>query len=353
MCTEVPCLKAIVAAAVTALGLMALGLLPPAASAATTPGPAVRCEGIRHVPAAVAIGERMFVAASSDDNVLRVYRASGSSGPVASFDLSDYLEVDAGVPVTISGAARVGDRVYWISSHARDEQGRIRPERYRFFATTVATRDGRVTIEPVGKPSKTLVHKMVERHTIRTLRLDKATRFDVELGADERRGLTASREGLSIEALCASGNAEVLIAFGNPRPLRVTTGTPHALVVPVDNAAEVIEQGEAPIFGEGILWDLDGLGIVSFEYSELHRAYFILAAPHDGNGASVLYRWSGMKAHPPAVVERFSSDGSGLSPETVVSFEGSEELLLLGAPAGSRATGAPAAGSVLGFWLRP
>lgn len=353
MCTEVPCLKVVVTAGVTALGLMASGLVPDVTFAATMPEAAMQYEGTSHVSAAVAIDRRMFIAASRNDNVLRVYRASGPSGPVASFDVSDYLAVDASVPVTITGAARVGDRVYWITSHSRDGEGRIRPERYRFFATTVATKGGQVTIEPVGKPSKTLVHGMVERHTIRTLRLDKATRFDVELEEDERRRLTASREGLSIEALCASGNAEVLIAFGSPRPLRVTTGTPHALVVPVDNAPEVIERGEAPIFGEGMLWDLEGLGVVSFEYSELHRAYFVIAAPHDSNGASVLYRWSGMKAHPPEVVERFNSDNRGVTPETIVPFEGSEELLLLGETVGSQATGTLAAGSVTGFWLRP
>jgi hypothetical protein len=120
----------------------------------------------------------------------------------------------------------------------------------------------------------------------------------------------------------------------------------------VDNAAEVIEKGEAPIFGEGTLWDLEGLGVVSFEYSSFHGAYFILAAPHDGRGAAVLYRWSGMKAHPPEVVKPLNADNHGFSAQTIVALEGSEPLLLLGKAPGSRETGSPTK-SVFGFWLRP
>ena len=241
---------------VTATLCSMLILAQASAFAATITEPIAQYEGCNCVTAAVAIGDGMFVAASSDDNVLRVYTTTGSAAPLTSFDLSDYLEVDPGLPSTIQGATRVGERVYWITSHGRDEDGKIRPARYRFFATTIKRRKGQITIEPVGKPTKTLIHKLVDRHTMRTLRLDKATRLGQEMAAAERLKLAPSQEGIDIEALCASHNSEILIAFRNPRPVRVITGTPHALVVPLDNAAEVIEKGEDPIFGEGMLWDL-------------------------------------------------------------------------------------------------
>ena len=322
------------------MGIVALYLISvftasvTAATAAT--GAIVRYEGATCATAAVSIGDDMFVAASGGDNVLRVYRTTEPSGPLASFDLSEYLEVNSGLPVAITGATRVGDRVYWITSHGRDEDGKIRPERYRFFATAIRNTNGRVTIEPVGKPSRTLIHKLVDRHTMRTLRLDKATRFGQEMAENERLKLAPAREGLNIEALCASHNSEVLIAFRNPRPLRVITGTPHALIVPLDNAAEVIEKGEDPIFGEGILLDLEGQGIVSFEYSVFHSAYFIVAGPHDSESSFVLYRWSGMKVNPPEVVKRFSAEDHGLFPKTIVPFKDSEKLLVLGRASGSR-----------------
>lgn len=333
------------------------------AVAATIIGPVVSYEGCSGVTAAVAIDDEMFVVASRDDNVLRVYTRTGSAGPLASSDLSDHLEVSAHSPCIIQGAARFGDRAYWITSHGRDEHGTIRPERYRFFATRVVDKGGRIEIRPVGRPAKALVHELVDRHTMRTLRLDKATRFGLELTEEERKKLAPSRDGLNIAALCASHNAEILMAFRNPRPLRVITGTPHALIVPVDNAAEMSEKGEDPIFGEGILLDLEGRGIVSFEYSEYHKAYFFVAAHPNEESTSVLYRWSGMKANQPEVIEHLSIADLGFFPETIVPFEHSDELLLTGhgavrlrtkdSTSHESDTGPSAAQSFQGRWLRP
>lgn len=325
-----------------------LTLVPAMAETATEP--VVYYGGCECVTAAVAVDNDAFVAACRDDNVLRVYARNGSAKPLASLDLSGFLQVEGGASARIEGAARMGDRIYWITSHARDEQGVIRPERYRFFATTIDRSGGRIAVKAVGQPYKTLIHELVDRHTVRTLRLDMATQFDQELTAESRRRLSPSEEGLNIEALCASFNSEILIAFRNPRPLRVITGTPHALIVPVDNAAEMMEKAEAPIFGEGILWDLGGLGIMSFEYSAFHRAFFILAGPHNAQSQRVLYRWSGMKVNPLQIMRRFSARDGDLLPKTIVSFDDSDKLLMLCETVGSRTAGTL---GVPGFWLGP
>lgn len=333
------------------------------ALAATPVGSIVRYDGCGDVAAAVAISDDVFVVASRNDNVLRAYTRTGSAGPQVSFDLSDYLEVTQGRASAIQGATRVGDQVYWLASHGRDEDGTTRPERHRFFATTIVNKGGQITIQPVGKPVKTLVHKLVDRHTMRTLRLDKATQFGLELTEKERKNLAPSRNGIDIAALCASHNAEILMAFRNPRPLRVITGTPHALIVPLDNPAEMIREGEDPIFGEGILLDLEGMGIVGFEYSEFHEAYFLVAAWPGDERSFALYRWSGMKANQPKVVERFNAQDLDFFPETIVSFQHSDGLLLLGngftrSRTGRQAsyepdTSAPAIQSFRGYWVRP
>jgi hypothetical protein len=268
----------------------------------------------------------MFIVATFKDNVLRIYNVTTPFAPVSAFDLSGHLDVDPDVPVTIAGAAKVRDRIYWIASHSRDEKGRVRPERYRFFATTIVENNGRVSIEPVGKPCKKLIHELVNLKTVRTLGLAKATMF----GEKARKRLAPADQGSNIGALCASHNSNTLyIAFDNPRPIRVMTGTPHALIVPLDNAADVIEKGEEPIFGEGMLWDLKGMGIVGFEYSSEHGEYFAVAKPHNSKDLFALYRWSGMKAYPP---ERVTLPGRdiGIVASVVVPFENQSSLLLLG-----------------------
>ena len=53
-------------------------------------------------------------------------------------------------------------------------------------------------------------------------------------------------------------------------------------MVPLLNPMQVIEKAASPIFGEPILWALAGLGIRAMEYSNFHKAYFIVAGNYDG-----------------------------------------------------------------------
>jgi hypothetical protein len=288
-----------------------------------------RYEGMTSVSAAVAVAEDMFIAGSGEDNVLRIYRTAGSSTPVASLNVSGLLGLD-GEPANIRGAAKIADRIYWITAHSRDEDGRIKPGRYRFFATTIKRENGKISIEPVGKPCTTLLNRLPGLNTVGTLRLDKAMRLGEELSGSQRQKLAPTREGLNIEALCADPRVgTLLIGFRNPRPVRVITGRPCALVLPLNNAAEVIEKGKEPMFGEAMLWDFDGLGITCIEYSPSHGAYFILAQPHNDGTPCVLYRWPGMKANPPEQVCRLSLTSKDATTLRLVSFDDSHRLRLL------------------------
>lgn len=295
-------------------------------SGADMAGQKVRYEGAASVTAAVALSNDMFIVATAKDNVLRIYNVKTPFTPVSSFDLSSHLKVDPMTTTTIAGAAKVRDRIYWITSHSRDGKGKACPERHCFFATTIIEKNGRISIEPVGKPCKTLIHKLVNLRTVSTLGLEKATRF----GEIERIRLAPTNQGFNIGALCASHNSNMLyIALLNPRPIRVMTGTPHALIVPLDNASDVIERSEDPIFGEAMLWDLKGMGIVGFEYSPEHGEYFVVAGPHNVNDLFILYRWSGMKAYPPERIT-LPADNTGIVAFVIVPFENRSSLLLLG-----------------------
>ena len=309
-------------------------------------------EGMTSVSAAVAIAADMFIACSSEDNVLRVYRTEGSSVPVAQFDVSNFLGLDH-ESADIRGAAKIGDRVYWIASHGRDEEGRSKPARHRFFATMVKRQDDKIVIEPVGKPCTTLLNKLPGENTVSTLRLDKAMGLGEKLSERQRRKLAPTNEGLNIDAFCADPRIDVLlIGFRNPRPVRVMTGRPHALMIPLNNATEVIEKGKAPIFGEATLWDFDGLGITCLAYSPAHGAYFILAQPCNEGNPCVLYRWSGMKANPPEPVRRLSFPDHEVTTAKLVPFEGANGLLLL-TSRGSRAQAMTSEKHFQGVWMQP
>lgn len=279
--------------------------------------------GTSDASAAVAVGEDTFVVADDENNVLRVYHLGGGL-PAASYDLTAFLEVDQEHPeADIEGATKVGDRIYWITSHGRNKDGKLRPSRYRFFSTMVKIENDRAVVQPIGKPYKDLVHRLIKTEAGQRFNLNRATCLDArELDEKEHKKLAPKREGLNIEGLCASADGKVLyIGFRNPRPMG------KALVLPLINAEAVIEQGDEPAFGDALLWDLSGFGLRSMEYSPFHKTYFIVAGRHDEGNEFALYRWSGKKDGHPILLRKLSS--SYFCPEALICFENSSQLLLL------------------------
>ncbi len=282
--------------------------------------------------AAISLSEKMFIVADDENNVLRVYNIKGAGLPVYRYDLTRFLNIYQEHPeADIEGATMIGDTIYWISSHGRNKDGKIRPNRYRFFATSIKVENEKVTIRPVGTPCRTLINSLLKTTYAQQLGLDKATRFDeANLTKTERKLLAPKREGLNIEGLCASPDGKTIyIGFRNPRPFDRVSQRAQAIVVPLNNAQQVIEKGRPPMFGEPILWDLGGLGIRSMDYSHFHKAYFIIAGPYDEGLEFALYRWSGEKERPPVPVRKLSQDINNFKPEALICFKNSDIFLLL------------------------
>jgi hypothetical protein len=282
--------------------------------------------GTSDASAAVALGHDLFIVADDENNTLRIYKTNHAGLPLSTYDLTGFLEIESEYPeADIEGATVLGDYIYWLTSHGRNQDGKIRPNRYRFFAAKADIRNGNVTITPAGVPCKTLLHCLLKDENMRQLDLDSAVRFDdAALTKQRRKKLAPKEEGLNIEALCASADSNTIyIGFRNPRP-----GS-KALVVPLTNPQQVIENQATPVFAQPLLWDLNGLGIRSMEYSSFHKAYFIIAGPHNEKPGFVLYRWSGKIDMPPTFVRKLPLDKSNFTPEALVVFKDSRHLLLL------------------------
>ncbi len=286
--------------------------------------------GTSDASAAVALSKDMFVIADDENNVLRVYKINEPFKPVHSYDLTGFLEAGQEHPeADIEGATRIGNRIYWITSHGRNKDGKIRPSRYRFFAVTFKIQKEHITIRPVGKPYKKLVHELVKAPNMALLGLERATRLNVKLKKEERVKLAPKRDGLNIEGLCASQDGRTIyIGLRNPQTFNRKTLRQNAIVVPLTNPAEVIEKGAEPVFGEPVLWDLAGLGIRSMEYSDFHKGYFIVAGPTGGESKFVLYRWSGKKDDQPMLIQKIYEDNN-FTLETVSTFMDFKRMLLL------------------------
>jgi hypothetical protein len=259
--------------------------------------------------AAVPVGPALFVVANDEDNVLRVYHSDIPGPPVQTFDLTPCLAPDPKrEEADIEGGTWLGDRVYWITSHARNKNGKKKPARYQFFAVEFVLREDDLELRCVGEPYTRLLEDMLA---------------DPRL---ERYGLKAASElppkekgALNIEGLCATPDGRLYVGFRNPIP------EGRALVVPLENPAELVEGTAAAKLGEAFLLDLGGLGIRSIKYWARRRTYMIVAGQFGGdepgegeNVSSVLYRWSGDAGETPVRVEGI--DLSDFNPEAQVIY---------------------------------
>jgi hypothetical protein len=287
--------------------------------------------GMSDASAAVALGEDVFVAADDENNILRIYKTNQTSGPVSTFDLTSFIMADSTYPeADIEGATILGERIYWITSHGRNKDGKMRPTRYRLFATSVKKENETITLTPFGIPCRTLIYDMLGSNMTRGLRLDKVTKLDVQkITKKELRELAPKRKGLNIEGLCATPDGNSLyIGLRNPQFPGWVTLKKRAIIVPLLNPRQVIENGESAIFGTPILLDLNGLGIRSIEYSCFHKSYLIIAGPKDDKPGFALYKWSGEKEEKPVLLKKFPKN-KNFTPEALVVFENSGKLLVL------------------------
>ncbi len=248
-------------------------LLASNAPSARSAGLEVRTfSGLCDASAAVSLDFGFFAVADDEDNVLRVYHAQAGALPVQSLDLTGVLRVNAREPeADIEGAARIGQTVFWITSHSRNPDGKERISRQRFFATSISGTNGAVSLAPFGRPYDRLLQDLCSDPRLRRFNLaEAATKAPKAEGA------------LNIEGLAATLEGHLWIGFRNPIP------DGKALMIPLMNPGEVVA-GAAARLGDPVLVPLAGKGIRSM--SEWRGGFLIVAGAHDGGGPSRLYWW--------------------------------------------------------------
>jgi Protein of unknown function (DUF3616) len=255
-----------------------VALIFPAAATEQNVGIIIEYPEMCDPSAAVAITGTLFIVASDEDNLLRVYMRE-TSAPPQRFDLNSFLRPDEDFPeADIEGGTRIGDHIFWIASHGRNQQGKLRPSRHRLFATKVAVDGNRVTVSPVGLPYTKLVEDLAQAPALRKYDLESASRK-----APEAEG------GLNIEGLVSTPKGTLMIGFRNPIP------GGKALIVPLDNPQQTID-GEQARLGSPIELALNGQGIRSMEYRENQGRYLIVAGPYNDDGKVALFSWSGKRS---------------------------------------------------------
>jgi len=266
---------------------------------------------------AIALTGDLFVVANDEDNILRFYRTSQPGKPVQTHSLNPLFSPRPKSPeADLEGAARLGTRVFFISSHGRNKEGKFSPARHRFFALELIERNGEVVVQSVGKLYTNLVADLAHDPKYSRFRLAEAAERSAEQAGS-----------FNIEGLAETPDGTLLIGFRSPIP------EGRALLAPLLNPNEVIV-GEPARFGEPHLLDLGGLGVRGIALAA--PGYYLLAGPDDGNAPSRLYFWEGDSSSPRALNEvqfpKINPEGicfmdvGGRSAALILSDDGSRKL---------------------------
>ena len=264
--------------------------------------------GMCDASAAVQVDQNNFAVANDEDNILRIYNKETSGFPTMTFDLNEFLGTSK--ESDLEGAARVDDIIYWITSHGRNKSGKLKEERYQFFATKIVNSKTETYLQPMMRSTTDLIEHLLASPELSQLPLEEATRLDLEKAPN----LAPKIEGLNIESLSASEDGSLLIGLRNP----LVDGL--AILIPLFNPLDFLS-GERPQFGAPHFLDLNGQGIRDMIPKD---EGFLLIAGNIGSarGASNLYFWDGENS-----LEALRSLPG--EPEALVQFPGDERLFVL------------------------
>jgi hypothetical protein len=284
--------------------------------------------GMSDGSAAIALDENTFVVASderntSNENRLGIYRANQDGAQVNSISLGAALIPDPDKEADIEGAARIGKRVYWIASHGRDKEGKLKPARHRFFATEIEGQGGEIKVRLAGTAGPFKAYTKLLGDMLNDPKLAA-----LELKALNEKPLAPEKGGINIEGLSATRDNKLLIGFRSP--LRAG----KALLVPLENPDALVEEkeGVVAIFGAPVELDLEGLGVRDMQYWKEKDIYLILAGSVDAGGVFKLFTWTGKPDQKPELIKGAagkSLDLSCFNPEAIVTYPNSNVFQLL------------------------
>jgi hypothetical protein len=295
--------------------------------------------GMCDASAAVEIGPDTFLVADDEDNVLRTFHGARGGRAVDGVDMSRALGLepkgkyhDRWPELDLEAGTRIGDRAYWLTSHGRNSKAKLKPERMRFFSTTIP---GATPLALVGHPYESLVDDLVAD--------PRFAGFGLAAAAERA---PKAEGGFNLEGMTATPDGTLLLGFRNPVPEGL------ALLFEVRAPAALFDGDDRAALGDPIRLDLGGLGVRALTW--WHGAYLIVAGTPGSGGTSRLFRWDGHSAPQPIDVAL-----DGFNPEGTFTPEHGDDIMLLSDDGTVEIDGVPckelrdpAARRFRGLWLR-
>nr|VFK09852.1 MAG: Protein of unknown function (DUF3616) [Candidatus Kentron sp. LPFa]VFK25702.1 MAG: Protein of unknown function (DUF3616) [Candidatus Kentron sp. LPFa] len=292
-------------------------------------------EGLCDASAGIAIDDSHFLVGEDEGSkgeCLHLYRKGESKSvtPFCHFNFTKQLRVDPNREIDIEGAARIGKRIYWITSHGRNKNGKLRPNRYRLFATDIAGTPEDLKLEWVGSYDG-LVEDMLKKAAWsgsapkETESIIDLLKNRIRLGNKKVPHLAPKKKGLNIEGLAVSPDRKgLLVGLRNPLDKKG-----RAIVLHIKNPEDLVTKPNASAhFGTPFYLDLDGLGVRSMAKVPGKEEYLIVAGSHGIGGPFRLFKWRGAQEDEPALIGKLDSE-EGSSPEALVAYKDSQRVQIL------------------------
>ena len=265
-----------------------------------------------------------FLDFNDETQVIGIYEQGASGAPVQQTDVSAAIGLSTSDEADLEDAARVGNRVYVMSSHGRNKNGKLETSRYKFFAIDLS---GAVPNEglTVAGAYDDLLQDLLVSSNWATPNTDVISALSAasQLSSGTVASLAPKVDGTNIEGFAALGHTGTFgIGFRNP------PSGGDAIVVTLLNADAVIG-GATAQFGQAILLNLGGYGIRGMAWSEAHQAVFVLSGPiDDSDSPFALWTWSGDPSSAPAKVQDLDVP-VGAHPEAIVPYPNTKDLQIL------------------------
>jgi len=181
--------------------------------------------GICDASGAVAIDEKTIIVGDDERQWLSIYDLRTQQLldkiPLPFHSGDDSGEIDGRREADIEGATIFKGRIVWITSHGRNRSGKVRPDRYRLFAShAIESRDGKAA-QAFSSSFNGLASMILDNGDRSYAPLRKAigdlSRTDPALAPKKR--------GLNIEGLTATRDGEILL-IGVRNPQKGCEGPP-------------------------------------------------------------------------------------------------------------------------------
>ncbi|OJH38799.1 hypothetical protein BON30_21470 [Cystobacter ferrugineus] len=264
-----------------------------------------------------------FLNFNDESQTARIFAQGSGATAVQSKELSSALGLSSSDEADFEDAARVGNRVYVTTSHARNKDGELETSRYKFFALDVSGTAPTASLQVAGTSSN-LLRDMLEASnwTVPNTSVISLLKERSRLSEGTVPELAPKLNGTNIEGLAALPSGELVVGFRNPR-----SGS-NAVMVTLTNPSAVVA-GATARFGQALLVNLGGQGIRGMAWSEAHQAMLLLSGPSDeSNGPFALWRWSGIAGSAPVKVMDLSAP-SDSAPETVIPSPASKDVRIV------------------------